>query len=113
PGGCSSKYCRALFSRPATAKQMPQQRGLFARTNARGDRLVSAFRNSPRRLDAARPRADGRVASAVGMQQRERVGRARLIADRDEDSAASGERLENPAVVRLKSDAPHRAGEPE
>jgi hypothetical protein len=45
------------------------------------------------------------------MEDRQRVCRARLATDRDEHAAAGGERLKDPAVVRLKSDAPHRPGE--
>ena len=61
--------------------------------------------------DSAGPGSNGRIAAAVGMKQREGVGRARLAADRDEDAAASGQRFEDPAVMCLKADTPHGAGE--
>src|SRR5689334_16227525 len=65
------------------------------------------------RLHPAGPRPDRRIAAAVGVQQRERVGGARLAPDRDQDAAASGERFEDTAVVRLEADAAHRARDPD
>src|SRR5689334_21110846 len=59
------------------------------------------------------PGADGGVAAAVGVQDRQRVGGARLAGDRDEHAAAAEEGFENSPVVRLKADAAHRAGNAE
>src|SRR5438270_1847137 len=63
--------------------------------------------------DAARPCTNGRIAPAVRVEDRERIGGARLTMNRDENASATDERLENATVVRLESDAAHRAGEPE
>src|SRR5262249_53898789 len=64
-------------------------------------------------LNASGPGANRRVSATVRVQQRERISRARLAADRDEDAAASDQGLEDPAVVRLKADATHRARDSE
>jgi hypothetical protein len=45
------------------------------------------------------------------MKQCDSVGRARLAVDSDEDAAAGRQRLEDPAVVRLKAHTPHGARE--
>src|SRR5213075_1785660 len=62
-------------------------------------------------LDASGPGANRRVSTAVGVQQRERIGRARLAVDGDENTASARQRLEDPAVVRLKTGTAHRAGD--
>ena len=60
--------------------------------------------------DASGPGANGCVSAAIGVQNRQGVGGARLGSNRDEHSAAAEKGFVNPAVVRLKSDAPHRGG---
>ena len=64
-------------------------------------------------LDATCPRANRRVAAAIRMQNRERIGGARLAANGDEHTAATRQGFENAAVVGLKSDPSHRAGDSE
>src|SRR5712691_1000424 len=113
---CPWKYCRARYCSPATAKGVPPARAYFlgdsARERWRGV-LVFATRKKGTGVfsDAAGPGADRRVPAAVRVQDRERVSRARLAADSHEHAAARGEHFENAGVVRLKSDAPHRAGQ--
>src|SRR2546428_8666127 len=70
----------------------------------------SAIRN-PQLLNPSRPRADGSVAASIRVQDRERVGGARLAPNRDEHPAATDQRFENASVMRLEPDAPHRAGD--
>ena len=71
------------------------------------------FRPAGLSLKPARPGANRRVAASVGVQQREGIRGSRFAPHRDEDATPAGKRLENPAVVRLKSDATHRAGQPD
>ena len=47
------------------------------------------------------------------MQHGERVGGPRLAVDGDQHATAGGERLENSAIVRLKTDAAHRSRQAE
>src|SRR5689334_13298556 len=77
--------------------------GLPGRNCKRGASTAEAvLRTNARRgrsdlLDASCPGADRGVAAAIGVQQRQRVGGARLAANGDEDAAAAGERLEDAA----------------
>src|SRR2546428_12222820 len=66
---------------------------------------------NPQLLNPSRPRADGSVAASIRVQDRERVGGARLAPNRDEHPAATDQRFENASVMRLEPDAPHRAGD--
>src|SRR5712692_8363518 len=117
PGGCSSKYCRAPVSQAATAKEVPRQSSLFdgrIGPDSAGVRNPKfAIRNIRTLSDPSRPGANRGVAAAIGMQEGERVGGAGLAPDRHEDAAPSRERFENAAVVRLESDAAHRARQPQ
>ena len=105
----SLRYCRARSQSAATAKEVPRDSCVFlrrsncqarpgcplhggSRTRIRRIRTIRIrqAQSAPSMLDAAGPGADRRIAAAVGMQNRERVGRARLAADGDEDPAAAG-----------------------
>src|SRR6267378_6235581 len=65
------------------------------------------------RLDASRPGADRGIAAAVGMQNRERVGRARVAANSHEDATPGRQRLENASIVVLEPGTTHRGCDPE
>src|SRR5438034_5431458 len=67
----------------------------------------SAIRN----LDASRPGAYGRVAAAVREKNSERVRGPRLGLNGNENPAASNERFEDAAVMRLEADTAHGAGD--
>src|SRR5881397_1318173 len=127
-------------SEAATAKEMPGTPSIFVRTFAQSSRPgcphcglriadcgfiadlriyvpiyvqinpQSAILN-PQLLNPSRPRADGSVAASIRVQDRERVGGARLAPNRDEHPAATDQRFENASVMRLEPDAPHRAGD--
>src|SRR5882762_221720 len=45
------------------------------------------------------------------MKDRQRIGRARFASDGDEDATSASQCLEDPTVVRLKTDTTHGAGE--
>ena len=64
-------------------------------------------------LDASCPGTNRGVTATVRVQNREGVGRAGLAPHRHEDAAPPRQRIENPAVVRLKSNTPHRARQAE
>ena len=93
---------------------MPRDWPLYVKTNSVARTPACALPREPVSCSQTTgPRAYRGVAAAVGMENRERVSRARLAANRDQHAAAGGQRLEDPGVVRLKSDAAHRAGQPE
>src|SRR2546428_12937225 len=132
-------FSRTCFE-AATAKEMPRTPSIFVRTleetrrpgcphcglrtadcgfmdgvtddSIRSIRNKSAILNPQSAIsNPSCPGADGSVASSIGVQDRERVGGARLAPNRDEHSAATDQRLENASVMRLEPDAPHRAGD--
>ena len=67
----------------------------------------------PLALDAAGPGANGGVAAAVRVENRQGVRGARFCQNRDKDTAAAGQGIENAAVMRLKSYAAHCPGKAE
>src|SRR5262245_26546128 len=102
----SVKIFWRTYRTAATAKAMPLNSCAFLR-----ELRNPCDGNLP--LNAPCPPADGRMPAAVGQENRQGIGCPGLAVDGDEDAAARGERFENAAVMRLKSDAAHRAGDSE
>jgi len=60
-------------------------------------------------LNPPSPGSNGCVSTAVRVKDRQRVRGARITLNRDKHAAACGQRIENARVVRLETDASHRA----
>ena len=86
------------------AKRERQQR--IPRTRRHRTHLA----NSDRPLDPSCPGSNCGISATVRVQHRERVGGPRLAVNRHQHAAAARQHMKDPAVVRLKSDPPHRAG---
>jgi hypothetical protein len=61
-------------------------------------------------LDASGPGSNGGVSAAVRKEHGQGIGRPRLAVNSHHDAAPRDQRLEDPAVMGLKTDPAHRAG---
>ena len=101
--GKESNFSRCVYTKVAHAVEVS-----ILAPSPRGASLQMRFRTSC--LNSSRPCANSRVASAVRVQDSQRVRGAGFAVNTHHDAASAGEDMTDPAVMRLEPDAAHRAG---